>query len=688
LPTALQVPAAPPSDLIFALAEAPAGPRTIIPFRPRPRWPFVARMQLHRGANGLPAVSFRELNAQETEALGSSPRALAGPAPGTELGPCLAGSERGEWVTCQRLESLDPANPGAAVVIDGEGVRDLKIFAAELPSPQAPENPLLAPLLMHVPMSMGHSAAYRDALAAFGGKSSYLFPLTLPAQGELRVGLGLKPSMPLEPARFVATLDGAVLFDQVVAEEGWRDLAVPLPDEPGRIARLELTAQPVSSAVTHGLWSNPRAIGKTQKPSIVLVTIDALRPDHLGFNGYARDTSPTLDKLAQAGVVFERATSQAAQTWPSVASFLSGRYPTRTGVLLFGTPLPLDLPLLPEMLGAAGYDTVAGSDLAAFPPSVLDRFDDERQALNASGGQRVMTQISRQLRQVAEEIALHPTFAWFHLENAHYPLEPAEPLRYDPGYAGRFEKIYSRADHNAFAESPSLTPRELVHLRALYDASIRDADSLVLDLMQALVANGVSEDTIVVIAADHGELIGEHGITLEHQTPYDGVLHVPLIVVWPKELAPRRVSQRVQLVDLVPTLLSLAGLPPQHGVDGRDLSPLLRGGTLPEAPAFAEVGENCRVQYRGDEKLIISPPGTTIQLFGARVPVPPEALFDVAGDPGEEHPLQGPRVVQARAALAAEVARERLDRPAPGTPVLGQAARDALANAGYLPAHP
>jgi arylsulfatase A-like enzyme len=418
----------------------------------------------------------------------------------------------------------------------------------------------------------------------------------------------------------------------------------------------------------------------------VLLTIDALRPDHLGLYGYARDTSPVLDQLAKAGVVFDRATAQAARTWQSVMSLLSGRYPTRAGVRVLGAALPPEVPLLPDLLGAAGYETVAGSGLAGFPSALLARFDDERQAIKSSADRWLSAQTVRQIREVAKEIALRPTFAWFHLENAHYPLEPTEPLRYDPGYTGRFQQTFSIEDRASIGRSEQLTAREITHLRALYDASIRDADALVLELISALVANGVSEDTILIISADHGELVGEHGIALEHQTPFEGVLHVPLLIVWPKQLSPRRIAQRVQLVDLVPTLFSLAGLPRPEGLDGRDLSPLLRGGTLPDAPAYAEVGESCRVQYRGDEKLLTSAPHTVLHLLGANVPLPEEALYDLARDPDEAHPLALPRGSAARALLDAEAAREEADQPREGGPQIGQAALETLRGAGYLAA--
>jgi len=202
-------------------------------------------------------------------------------------------------------------------------------------------------------------------------------------------------------------------------------------------------------------------------------------------------------------------------------------------------------------------------------------------------------------------------------------------------------------------------------------------------MLVLLDAAGATGNTIVVITADHGEAIGEHGLVLDHDLPWDPILRVPLIVAWPGHLpAGRTVSQRVQLVDLVPTLLSLAGVAPEPGLDGRDLSQLLRGGALPEAPAYAEVGGRIRVQYRGDEKLVLAPPGLT----GRALEIPQRALFDVGSDPQERddrssrEPL---RAAAAEAALRAWMALE--DRDEAGETAPSQAAIEALQQAGYLP---
>jgi arylsulfatase A-like enzyme len=301
-----------------------------------------------------------------------------------------------------------------------------------------------------------------------------------------------------------------------------------------------------------------------------------------------------------------------------------------------------------------------------------------------------MVAILRQMKRIAPKMAERPTFAWFHIENAHYPLEPSEPLRYDPGYQGRFRDAFTQEDHWAFDDPRSLRPREIQHVAALYDASIRDADALVRDMLIMLDAAGATERTIVVITADHGENIGEHDFTLEHSALWNNVLHVPLFLLWPGHFPPGHVvEQRVQLVDLVPTLLSLAGLEPEPDLDGRDLSPLLRGGSLPEAPAYAELNPGVWAQYRGDEKFVLDTRGPDIRWRSHAMSYGGERLYDVARDPGELDDLarrEPARLADAKAALLS--AMKTFVKKADGVrgAAAGQAAFEMMKQAGYL--HP
>jgi arylsulfatase A-like enzyme len=356
-------------------------------------------------------------------------------------------------------------------------------------------------------------------------------------------------------------------------------------------------------------------------------------------------------------------------------------------VLQTAQRLPNGVPLLPDLLARRGYDTFAGSDLATVAPGQIARFDEEEKVY-VPEVQQGSDPVVLQLRRIARRFAERPTFAWFHLEHAHYPLTPRDPLRYDRGYEGPFRDRFTSADDWQFHSAHLLTARELDHVRALYDSAVRDVDDTVRQLLLVLDAAGATERTIVVITADHGEHVGDHDITLDHSTAWDEVLHVPLFFLWPGHLPPGHVvPQRVQLVDLVPTLLSLARLPGEPGLDGRDLTPALLGRTLPEAPAFAQPTRAVVAQYRGDEKLILSTRGE-VQTFGAQtVEYGKHALYDLARDPLEKDDLFEREPARARQAEAAFLAaRRRLQTEANGIrgDAAGQAAFQMMLHAGYL----
>jgi arylsulfatase A-like enzyme len=527
--------------------------------------------------------------------------------------------------------------------------------------------------------------SYRTSLIAPPG-GTYAFDVALPPRGELMLATGLEQSTTAEPVRFIAKVDGAVVLDEVVKDIRWRDHRIALPDEPGRKVRIELRSE--GQTAQRGLWANPRVLTRSpDAPSILFITLDAVRPDHLSAYGYPRDTSPALAHIASSGARFDKVVAQSASTWQSVLSLLSGRHPIRSGVRQAGDRLPPNVPLLPDLLAARGYDTFAGSDNAAFPAGQIARFDEEE--INVVGNSNDLAAVTeREMRMMAKRMAERPTFAWFHIENAHYPLLPAQPLRYDPGYEGRFKLGFSLDEHWTFHSAAKVTPAEQKHIVALYDAGIRDADDLVKQMILLLDEVHATENTILVITADHGEHLGERDLTLEHSSPWEQVLRVPLIIAWLGHLpAGVVVSQRAQLIDLVPTLLGLAGLPPAADLDGRDLSPLLRGEKLPEAPAYSEPEKAIYVQYRGDEKLILNPGGAGLRFGEQIIAVPPRELYDLASDPQEARdlvPLDPKRAADAEAALLAAIKRlkdrgEGMHGAAPG-----QAAFTTLQQAGYL----
>jgi arylsulfatase A-like enzyme len=509
--------------------------------------------------------------------------------------------------------------------------------------------------------------------------------------------------------RFQVREDGKPLFDEIIApDHRFHDFELPLTGAPGQHVRLTLAAERPGHANAHltsesvggwdhpgetrGLWLDPRVMGGSSAPNILLVTIDALRPDHLSAYGYGRDTSPTLDKLIRLGARFDRSTAQAGSTWESCTSLLSGLYPAHTGVHTRGQVPRPDVAFLPDLLAARGYETFAGATGADFPPWMLTAFDDIELLRKTGNGadipQRVPSLLARQVAAEVHHAGGHPLFLWVHLDHPHYPLTPSQPLRYDPGYTGRFADGFTLSDHERTSFA-SVTSVEGKHIAALYDAAVRDADDSLGAILGVLNEADLLQNTIVVVTADHGEMIGSRDLVLEHTAPFNDVLHVPLVIAWPAAISPREpIGERVQSIDLPPTLLSLAGLPAAAGLDGRDLSPLLRGGTLEDRPAYSETG-GILSRYDRDAHFIYNPNhfGLGYYYHSGLIPVAEQELFDLSRDPQERYDLASTHPEQLRKEredLLRDIGAWLDPDASDSSRELGQDALDALRNAGYL----
>jgi arylsulfatase A-like enzyme len=275
-----------------------------------------------------------------------------------------------------------------------------------------------------------------------------------------------------------------------------------------------------------------------------------------------------------------------------------------------------------------------------------------------------------------------------HLENAHYRLEPRDPRRYDPSYEGRFRDRLTFSEHEKYYFPRDLTSREQEHVTALYDSCIRDADDELREILADLSSSGQWDDTIIVVTADHGTNLGQHGVVIEHVAPYDAVVHVPLVIAWGDHLAAgHQVPQHVQLVDLLPTLLSIAGASVPFFIDGHDFGDALHGGPIPERPAFSEMVAAVFSLYRGSKHLLRNTNGLAVNHGTDRLIVRPYELYDLATDPNEEHDLSksdAALVARTSADLEAEIRRWEAVDAWGNDSQMRQAAIHALREAGYL----
>jgi arylsulfatase A-like enzyme len=337
---------------------------------------------------------------------------------------------------------------------------------------------------------------------------------------------------------------------------GQRALRLKLPRGLSGTGRLTLESLPAGDATLDYLFvSTPTLHRPTDHPRrVVMICVDTLRPDHLGLYGYARQTSPRLDRLAAGAAVFTEARSVAPWTLPSTRAALSGMQPE-----LWRESLSL-----PQRLSAAGFTTAAfvANAFLSEPLDMHRGFDRHIDHHLASAEEQISA-----ARALMAELGDRDLAVMVHLMDPHLPyLEPeshrhlwaGEPLL--PSRFGR-SRLVAQADDDT-AIHRYVTDR--------YDQNIRYVD----DSLDALLSE-LSEDDVVVVFSDHGEELWEHGGVEHGHSLYDEVLRVPLIIDAPG-LPAGRLDAPVSLLDLTPTLLELLGIP-ADGLQGSSLVPLIRG---------------------------------------------------------------------------------------------------------------
>jgi choline-sulfatase len=401
------------------------------------------------------------------------------------------------------------------------------------------------------------------------------------------------------------------------------------------------------------------------RPSVVLVTLDTVRADRMGFLGSKRGLTPELDRLAARSVVFEQVFAQAPITTVSHATILSGTYPQFHKVNDFGIPLPGDVPYLPSLLRDAGFATAAflgalildaRSGLAPGFDRGFDvydagfrtrrgRGDDRYQTIERRGGEVV----DRALAWLAKR-PRDPFLLWVHLYDAHDPYEPLSPYK------------------ERFAREP-------------YDGEIAYLDAQLGRLVGALERQHLLEDAVVVVFADHGESLGEHGEKTHGVFLYDGTLHVPLLLKLPRgQGAGRRIGARARLVDVAPTVLEVAGIAVPRPVQGESLLRLLEEQRPSDRAAYAETdyprrafGWSSLASWRVERFLYVKAPR-------------PE-LYDLAADASLQHNLADDRAtVAGRIAAQMEEFRRRTAGEGGDAPSrsLDPALLERLAALGYI----
>ncbi|MCK6446800.1 MAG: sulfatase [Planctomycetes bacterium] len=349
------------------------------------------------------------------------------------------------------------------------------------------------------------------------------------------------------------------------------------------------------------------------KPSILFVSIDSLRADHVHCYGYPKETSPTLDALAAGGVRFQTAVSTTSWTLPAHAAMFTGLYDSAHGVIDNGLALSEEHVTLAEALKAAGYRTAGffggpylhpiyglsqGFDVYASCmttiPADIDAMELRREVTKAVSPSHADVTSPRTLESItkwAAEPGDGPFFAFVHLWDVHYDYIPPPEYwkRFDPDYTGSLDP---RDYMGNPAIRPDMDPRDLEHLLALYDGEILWTDEHLGKIVELLRQKaGGPENLLVLVTADHGEEFFEHAQRGHAISLFEEVVRVPLIVNWPGHVAPGRVvDELVRTIDIFPTLATAAGAEAPAYVQGRDLLGLLaHEGSIPTEPAMLEL---------------------------------------------------------------------------------------------------
>ena len=417
----------------------------------------------------------------------------------------------------------------------------------------------------------------------------------------------------------------------------------------------------------------------------ILIVLDTLRADRVSAYGHERRTTPVLDRLAEKGVLFESAVSHASWTLPAMVGLLAGRYPTAQ---VYDSGLRRSLV---ERLREAGWKTAAFTGGAWVGEQYgfgrgFDVFEDQVaidlrlvRAPEHETGDPPKVEASKGIEKTFEAAqrwleanAGEPFFLWVHTYEPHTPYRRQLYTKgMDTGIIGSTFEVASAA--LARSGRPGFRPGEpeLAFIGALYDGGVTVSDQYVGRLLETLDRLGLTDDTLIVVTSDHGEDLGDrspprpgnHGHAL-----WDELLLVPLIVFDPTRVYPvRRVPSQVRLIDTMPTILDILGVPVAGAGHASSLLPLMLGEEAGDLPAWSVLDENPKrgrpQQFAirsGTHKLILTPAAG--EDGEDRI-----ELYDLAEDPKELRNLAAAEPERA-AALLASVEEMRAELAAGGHP--------------------
>jgi len=410
-------------------------------------------------------------------------------------------------------------------------------------------------------------------------------------------------------------------------------------------------------------WENPLVFQKNaaagpKRKNVILISMDAVRADHLGCYGYRRDTTPALDRLAEDGALFLNTISQAPYTLASHMTMLTGLLPTTHRVFYYSDTLDRSLPTLADHLRGQGVVMAAftGGGLMDAKYGYAHGFDEFHDHIVAQESSDTITPLAEQVSSWLARNADVNFFLFLHTYQVHDPYWPPA------GYASKFldkDAVWlgRRLEHFIGAgyvhKYRPLSDAQKRNVIALYDADINFLDAaLIQPLLDALKKRNLYDETMIIVTSDHGEEFFDHISWGHSNTLYNELLKVPLIVKFPKsQYRGRRLMPFVRLADITPTVMDVFGV--KHSpvkLDGESLLPLLKNKEKRERLCLSYMPGNMfadpmpsRISLiRGQYKLILNdkfPPGAFSYFSPPPPPLPPVELYDLRTDPRERYNL-------------------------------------------------
>lgn len=397
----------------------------------------------------------------------------------------------------------------------------------------------------------------------------------------------------------------------------------------------------------------PQPTPPPEKVNLVILSIDTLRPDHLGLYGYPHPTSPNLDRFADRSAVFDQAVTVHVATAPAHATMLTGRYPGSHGIQRNGMSLAPDVPTLGGILSDDGWVTGAFvSGWTLHHHTGLDRgfsiYDDDigerGNGAHRAGSSTTDAALAWLEGRVADDERF---FLFLHLFEPHWPYDPParDALRFLPGQY-ELTTIGKPVHLDRMKSVNRLNHYEQREYIARYDGEIVVADRLLDSLLDRLEDLGVTHNTVVIVLADHGETLFEREWTMDHGTrPYDEQARIPMILHVPGEnFGGHRVAEQVSLLDVVPTVLDIFAIAPPTGIQGRSLMGLARGEAIDWSPRPAFITARSQPERLPHIQIPISASGLVraVRFPGVKLIEYPKSndrwhpeLFNLLEDPGE-----------------------------------------------------